>query len=307
MLIPVLFGVAVVVFICLHLAPGNPAQLLLGPMATPAELHALTVELGLNKPLVVQFWDWFSALLTGNLGWSVQFHQSVNSLIFPKLLNTLILTVTAFVISSVAGIFAGLVGGLWHGKWIDHVFNVLNFMALSLPVFWLGQLLIMVLGLHFHLFPIEGMYAIGSNETVSTLAHHLALPALALAAAPGAVIAQITRVAFIDELKQQYMLTARSKGLMYIQAALLHALRNAWIPIVTTLGLEINYLIGGDVLIENVFSWPGIGQLLVQSVLSRDYPVILGSTIVLAVIFVVVNFLVDALYPMLNPRVDANE
>lgn len=307
LVLPVLFGVAIVVFVALHLAPGNPAQLLLGPMATPAQLHQLTVQLGLDKPLIVQFWDWLSGVVRGDLGWSIQYHQSVSSLVLVKLVNTLILAVTAFVLSSVIGILIGLISGYWSGKWIDHVLNVANFIALSLPVFWLGQLFILVLGLHYHWFPISGMYQTGDTETLGQLMHHLVLPSVALAAAPGAVIAQITRVSFIEELRQQYMLTARSKGITYIKAAVKHALRNAWIPIVTTLGLEINYLIGGDVLIENVYSWPGVGQLLVQSVLSRDYPTILGATILLAVIFVLINFAVDALYPILNPKVDVHE
>lgn len=306
LLFPVLLGVSVVVFLALHLAPGNPAQLLLGPMATPYQVKQLTIELGLNQPLAIQYWKWLTSILQGNLGWSIVYHQSVTTLVFQKLWNTLILAFTSFVIATVIGIVLGSVSGFLNGSWLDHVLNVLNFTSLSIPVFWLGQLFILVFGLHYHWFPINGMYNAGGSQNAGQLAMHLVLPSVALAAAPGAVIAQITRVALIEELNQQYMLTARSKGLTFWQANVSHALRNAWIPIVTTLGLEINYLIGGDVLIENVVSWPGAGQLLVQSVLGRDYPTILGATIVLAVIFVLVNLIVDAMYPMLNPKVDAN-
>lgn len=306
LLFPVLFGVSVVVFLALHLAPGNPAQLLLGPLATPEQVQKLSIELGLNKPLIVQYWIWLSSVLQGNLGWSIVYHQSVASLVFQKLWNTLVLALSAFVIATLLGVAIGIVSGFFNGTWMDHILNVLNFTSLSIPVFWLGQLFLLIFGLHYHWFPINGMYNPGSPHTIGQLAQHLVLPAVALAAAPGAVIAQITRLAFIEELHQQYMLTARSKGLTFWHASVSHALRNAWIPIITTLGLEINYLIGGDVLIENVVSWPGVGQLLVQSVLGRDYPTILGTTILLAVIFVVVNLLVDALYPMLNPKVDAD-
>lgn len=305
-LFPVLLGVSIVVFVALHLAPGNPAQMLLGPMATPSQLHAMSVQLGLNRPLVVQYVVWLGHLLTGDMGTSIMYHQSVRSLVFEKLGNTLVLTSVSFMLASVFGIFVGIASGFFRGTVLDHVLNVFSFVGLSVPVFWLGLLFILVFGLHFHMFPINGMYTIGDAETVGQVANHLVLPAIALAIAPGAVIAQITRVALIEELNQQYMLTARSKGLTFWQAAVKHALRNAWIPVITTLGLEINYLIGGDVLIENVFSWPGVGQLLVQSVLSRDYPVILGTTIVMSVIFVVVNLVVDVLYPILNPKVEAD-
>lgn len=170
-------------------------------------------------------------------------------------------------------------------------------------MFWLGLLAILYFGLGLHWLPISGMYSPGSAESVGQILQHLILPAVVLAVAPGAVIAQITRTSLVEEINKPYVRTARAKGLSARRAILRHALRNAWIPVMTTLGLEINYIIGGDVLVENVFNWPGAGQLLVQSVLNRDYPTILGTTLILAVIFVVVNLLVDSLYPMLDPRV----
>lgn len=305
LLVPVMFGVTVLIFLALHLAPGNPAQLLLGPLATPKALHQITVQLGLNQPLPVQYAKWVGSLLQGNLGQSIQLHESVTTLVFSRLGNTLILALAAFVIASGVGIGVGVLAGLYEGTWVDALTNVVGFTGLSLPVFWLGLIAILIFGLKLHWLPVTGMYAAGQPETLSQLLDHLILPAATLAVAPGAVIAQLTRVAFIEERHQLYVRTAVAKGLSVHRAALRHALRNAWIPIITTLGLEISYLIGGDVLVESIFNWPGLGQLLVQSVLARDYPTILGASVVLAAIFVLVNFAIDTLYPLMDPRVKA--
>lgn len=305
LLVPVMFGVTVLIFLALHLAPGNPAQLLLGPMATPKALHQITVELGLNQPLPVQYAKWVVSLLHGNMGESIQLHEAVTTLVLSKLGNTLILAVAAFIMASVVGIGIGVLAGLNEGTWVDVFTNVVGFMGLALPVFWLGLIAILIFGLKLHWFPVTGMYTVGENETWGQLVDHLIMPAATLAVAPGAVIAQLTRVAFIEERHQLYVRTAVGKGLSVNRAAVKHALRNAWIPIVTTLGLEVSYLIGGDVLVESIFNWPGIGQLLVQSVLARDYPTILGASVVLSAIFVLVNFAIDALYPLMDPRVKA--
>ena len=303
LLIPVMFGVTFLIFLALHLAPGNPAQLLLGPMATPSALHAITVQLGLNQPLPVQYAKWVGSLLQGNMGQSIQLHEPVTTLVMSKLGNTLVLAMTSFVIASVVGIGVGIVAGLKEKTWVDVFTNVVGFMGLSLPVFWLGLIAILIFGQKLQWFPVTGMYAVGLPDSVKQLLYHLVLPAATLAVAPGAVIAQLTRVAFLEERHQLYVRTAMAKGLSVKGAAVRHALRNAWIPIITTLGLEISYLIGGDVLVENIFNWPGIGQLLVQSVLARDYPTILGASVALSTIFVLVNFAIDALYPLIDPRV----
>lgn len=306
LIVPVMFGVTVLIFLALHLAPGNPAQLLLGPMATPRALHQITVQLGLNQPLPVQYIKWLENLLQGNMGQSIQLHEAVNVLVMSRLANTLILTGAAFVLASVVGIGLGVLAGLKENSWVDVLVNVSGFTGLSLPVFWLGLMAILFFGLKLHWLPVTGMYTAGTNGSIGQLLAHLVMPAATLAVAPGAVIAQLTRVAFIEERHQLYVRTAMAKGLTPNQAAVRHALRNAWIPIVTTLGLEISYLIGGDVLVESIFNWPGIGQLLVQSVLARDYPTILGASVVMAAIFVLVNFAIDALYPLMDPRVKAS-
>lgn len=304
--IPVLLGVSLLVFLALHLAPGNPAQMLLGPLATRSELHAITIQLGLNQPLPIQYFDWLNNALQGNLGWSIMFHQSVSSLVFQKLSRTLILASASFVIATIFGLLIGIMGAIRPRGVLNFFFNVATFTSLSIPVFWLSLIFILVFGLTMRLFPTGGMYTVGNGHSLGQLFYHLLLPAIALALAPMAVIAQITQVAVSDELHKQYINTAKAKGVPPLRVIIIHGVRNALIPIVTTLGLEINYLIGGDVLVENVFSWPGIGQLLVQSVLNRDYPVILGATLVLATIFVVVNLLIDTLYGVIDPRVESH-
>lgn len=299
----VLFGVSIVVFLALHLAPGNPALLLLGPLATPHELSALTHQLGLDKPLWDQYGDWLGSFVTGNWGQSIQMRTAVAPLVVSRLGNTLILSIAAFVVSTVLGLAAGILAGAFPNAWPDGVVALLDFLGLSVPVFWLGLLLVAVFSLSLPLFPVGGMYDVGVTPTVGQVAYHLVLPTLALAVVPGAVVSQIARNALVDETGKQYVRTALSKGGSRRRALFLHALRNAWIPIVTTLGLEINYLIGGDVLVETVFNWPGIGQLLVSSVIDRDYPVVLAGTMLLALIFIAVNLAVETLYSLIDPRV----
>lgn len=303
---PVLFGVSVLVFLALHLAPGNPAEILLGSMATKSELRAITIQLGLNQPWPVQYWDWITRVLVGNMGQSITLHQAVSSLVYGRLLNTLYLSVFAFVFATVFGIAIGIVSSVWPRGIIHFLFNLFSFFGLAFPVFWLSMIFILVFGLVLHLFPTGGMYTIGMGESLAQLIWHITLPAIALAIAPMAVIAQLTQVAVHEELNKPYILTVRAKGAKYWRTLLVHAVRNALIPIVTALGLQVNYVIGGDVLVETVFSWPGIGQLLVQSVLSRDYPTILGASLVLAAIFVIVNLCVDALYSLLDPRLGSH-
>lgn len=302
----VLWGVSATVFLALHLAPGNPAQLLLGPFATRESLQRLTVDLGLDQPAIVQYFKWISHALLGDLGTSISLKQAVTSVLHDRLINSMILAVPTFFLSSVLGIAFGLGSGLYRRGWVDHTANTVMFVALAVPVFWLGLVLILFFGLQLGWFPTSGMDSPGSSRDWSDIGRHMVLPVITLSLAPAAVIAQITRSTLLDEIKQDYVRTGIAKGLSSNKAIWRHALRNTWIPIVTTLGLEINYVIGGAVLVENVFNWPGVGQLLVQSAISRDYPVVLGASLLLAAIFVFVNFVVEALYPVIDPRLKSS-
>jgi peptide/nickel transport system permease protein len=296
----VLWGVSVTVFAALQLAPGNPAQLLLGPQATPETLERVTRELGLDQPVLVQYGRWIGSALQGDLGTSITLREPVNKLVFERLGNSMILAVPAFILATVLGLSLGILSGIYRRGWVDHTANTLMFVGLAIPVFWLGLVLIIVFGLRLGWFPVSGMYSPGGERSLEEIARHLVLPAVTLAIAPAA---QIARAALLDEVGRDYVRTAVAKGLSQRVATLRHALRNTWIPVVTALGLEINYVIGGAVLVENVFNWPGIGQLLVQAAINRDYPVVLGASLVLAAIFVAVNFLVEAVYVLIDPRV----
>lgn len=306
LLVPVLLGVSVIVFLALHLAPGDPAQVLLGPLATPSELTTLRRQLGLDQPLPLQYLVWIGRFVQGDWGTSIALHEPVRSLVGPRLANTLILAVPAFVLATVTGLVAGVVAARWRRSPLDAGVSVGAFTLLSMPAYWLGLILVIVFSLRIGNLPSGGMYTAGGAEDFGDLLAHLILPCVTLAAAPAAIIAQVTRSAVGDELGLAYVRTARAKGAGGWRVLLSHATRNALIPIVTTLGLEINYIIGGDVLVENIFSWPGIGQLLVQSVFSRDYPIVLGSTLALATIFVLVNLVVDGLYSVLDPRISTS-
>jgi len=303
LLVPVLLGVSIVVFVALHLAPGDPAEVLLGALATPTEVASLRHQLGLDQPWPVQYLKWISQVLQGNLGTSITLHESVRSLVGARLLSTLILTIPAFLLATVCGMAAGIASARWRGSPFAAIVNVGAFTLVSMPVYWLGLILVIVFSLRLGILPSGGMYPAGGEESLGSLLPHLIMPCLALAAAPAAIIAQVTRSAVIDELGQEYVRTARAKGVGLWRSLLAHATRNALVPIVTTLGLEINYIIGGDVLVETIFSWPGIGQMLVQAVFSRDYPIVLGSTLALAIIFVLVNLVIDGLYGYLDPRI----
>jgi peptide/nickel transport system permease protein len=306
LLIPVLLGVTVVVFVALHLAPGDPAQWLLGPTATPARLAALRAELGLDRSLPVQYFAWLSDLLHGKLGYSISFRQDAMTLVMERFRNTLYLAIPAFILSTILGLAAGIVGGLRRGSRTDAALSTAAFIGISMPAFWLGLLLILYAALKTGIFPVSSMNSPGHPATLSDTAWHMVLPVITLSVAPAAVVAQVTRIAFIEEIGKLYVRTARAKGCSRLRAALSHALRNTWMSVATTLALEITYVVGGAVLVENVFNWPGIGKLLVESTVSRDYPVVMGASLVLAVLVVVVNLVIDLLYPLLDPRVSNN-
>lgn len=303
LVLPVLLGVTIVVFVALHLAPGNAAEVLLGPTATPERLVALRAELGLDRPLPVQYLSWLNAVLHGDLGYSVSYREDVGGLVLSRFGNTLLLAVPAFLLATVVGVSAGILGGLRQGKWLDAVLSTAAFTGLSMPAFWLGLLLILYAGLGLGLFPVSGMSSAGLTMSVGDTARHMVLPVLTLAVAPAAVVAQVTRAAFIEEMGRLYVRTARAKGCSRRRATLSHALRNTWMSVATTLALEVTYVVGGGVLVENVFNWPGIGKLLVEATVARDYPAVLGASLVLAILVVLVNLTIDLLYPLLDPRV----
>lgn len=292
MLIPVLIGVSIISFLILHLAPGDPAELLAGEEATEEDIMMVRHELGLDKPLWMQYFMFLKGIAMGDLK-SLKFSMPVMDVIRPRLFNTLELSLASIFIAIVVGIFAGVMSAIHRYTWIDYLSTVGALLGVSMPVFWWGLILILVFSVNLGILPSGGMGGI----------RHLILPAIVLGTASTAIIARMTRSSMLDVLKQDYINTARAKGLLEKVIIYRHALRNALIPTVTVVGLQFGYMLAGAVLTETVFSWPGVGRLLVEAILFRDFPVVQSALLIVAIMFVLVNLIVDILYAFLDPRI----
>ncbi len=299
----VLLGVSALTFVILHLTPGDPAQILLGPVATPQDLARLHRELGLDRPVVVQYAIWLSHMIHGDLGQSITLHRPVLGEVVLRFRGTLILTAGAVVIAFGPGILLGVLAGRRPGSLMDRLSMVVTIGGVSLPSFWLGMLLIILFSLRLGWLPGTGMFSPAGQETLPDLLTHLLLPAATLGALPLAVIARVASTGMIDALRADYIRTARAKGLDERAVAVRHAFRNTLVGIVTVLGLEMGLLLAGAVYVETVFSWPGIGLMLVNAILTRDFPLVQGAVLLVATTYVILNLLTDFLYAYLAPRI----
>ena len=300
---PVLWGVSVVVFLVLHLAPGDPAEIMLGSQATKEDLTRLRAEFGLDQPLHVQYARWIGRLVQGDLGRSLWMKRPVLLEVLGRFKATLLLTGTALVISTLGGIALGVLSATRPNSLLDRASAVASLFGASMPVFWLGIVLMVIFSLWLGWLPASGMWAPYGGGDLADLARHLVLPALTLAAASVTIVARLTRSTMLDVLGQDYVRTARAKGLREGRVVTRHALKNAMIPIVTVVGVQAGYLLGGAVLTETVFAWPGVGSLMVQGILARDVPLVQGCVLVVALTFVLINLAVDVLYAYLDPRI----
>jgi peptide/nickel transport system permease protein len=300
---PVLLGVSVVVFMVLHLSPGDPAEIMLGPQATREDLERLRTELGLTEPLPVQYARWLGHVVQGDLGRSLWMKRPVLGEVLGRFQATLILTGTALLLSTVGGIALGVASATRPNSLLDRLSAVASLFGASMPVFWLGIVLMVIFALWLGWLPASGMYAPYGGGDLRDLLAHLALPAITLAAASVTIVARLTRSTMLETLGQDYIRTARAKGVVERLVVLRHGLRNALIPIVTVVGVQAGYLLGGAVLTETVFAWPGVGTLMVQGILARDFPLVQGCVLVVALCFVLVNLAVDALYAWFDPRI----
>ncbi len=298
----VLGGISVIVFLVLHLTPGDPALILLGPIATQEDVARLRAELGLNAPLYVQYAVWLGHVLRGDLGTSITMHRPVLGEVLLKLRATALLTGAALVFSTAVGVTAGVLAGWKRNSAIDRLSMVLSLLGVSVPVFWLGIVLIFLFSVWLRLLPAGGMHAPFGGGPLDTLAH-LVLPAVALGAASAGIVARITRSSMLEIVRQDYMRTARAKGVPERRVLQRHGLKNALIPVVTVIGVQIGFLLSGAILTETVFSWPGVGTLLVTAILSRDFPTVQGGVLFVAALFVLVNLTVDLAYTYLDPRI----
>ena len=303
LLVPVLAGVSIIVFLVLHLSPGDPAEIMLGSQATKEDLARLRQELGLTEPLHVQYGRWMSHVLRGDLGRSLWMKRPVLTEVLERFRATLVLTGTALVLSTVGGIALGISSATRPDSVLDRLSAVASLFGASMPVFWLGIVLMVVFSLWLGWLPASGMFAPYGGGDLRDLVSHLILPALTLAAASVTIVARLTRSTMLEVLGQDYVRTARAKGLAERGVVVRHALKNALIPILTVVGVQAGYLLGGAVLTETVFAWPGVGTLMVQGILARDFPLVQGCVLVIALTFVLINLGVDLLYGFLDPRI----
>ena len=300
---PVLLGVSLIVFLVMHLAPGDPAEVMLGANANKEDLARLRTQLGLDQPLHVQYVTWISHVARGDLGRSLWMKRPVLGEVLERFKATMLLTGSALLLSTIGGIALGIASATRANSLLDRLSGVASLFGASMPVFWLGIVLMVIFSLWLGWLPASGMYAPYGGGGLRDLLSHLILPAVTLAAASVTIIARLTRATMLETLGQDYVRTARAKGLGERTVVWRHALKNALIPIVTVVGVQAGYLLGGAVLTETVFAWPGVGTLVVQGILARDMPLVQGGVLVIALSFVLVNLLVDTLYAWLDPRI----
>jgi len=321
MLVPTLLGVSIIVFLMLHITPGDPAELLLGERATEQALHEIREHLGLNKPLYVQYGLFLKRLATLDLGETIWTREKVWTEISQRFPATIELSVAAMVISCFFGILFGIVSATKQYSIFDYLSMIGALVGVSMPIFWLGLVLMLIFSLVLGWFPMSGRLTIGVDldpithfyvldsiltgnwKALKDVLWHLFLPAVTLSTIPMAIVARMTRSSMLEVLRQDYIKTARAKGLPQSTVIFKHAFRNALIPVVTTIGLQFGILMGGAILTETIFAWPGVGKWMFDAVMKRDYMVIQGGTLFIAGLFVLINLAVDVLYAVINPRI----
>ena len=294
--------VAVLVFVLTRAASGDPVAVLLGDQATAEDIVRVQKEYGLDKPLAVQFGYWLRELSQGNLGQSIFLQRPVTQALWERAEPTALLALLSVFIATAIGVPCGIVSAAFRGRWIDQLFTGFAMLGASIPSFWFGLVLMQIFAVSLGWFPVSGYGDPGA--TLMERIHYLVLPSVVLGVLNSALIIRFTRASMLDVLGEDYVRTARAKGLSENVVVLKHALRNALVPIVTVIGLTIALMIGGAVVTETVFGLPGVGNLVVSAVLRRDYPVIQGALLVVAMIYVVINFLTDLLYRVVDPRVN---
>lgn len=301
--IPVLLGVTVINFIIMKMAPGNPVDMLISPQTPAAALEAKRIELGLDAPAYVQYWSWFTHLLRGDLGYSMVTYEPVGRMILDRLGPTLLLMGTSLIIGVAIAIPLGILSARRQYSKLDYAAVTGSFLGISIPNFFLGLGLIYVFSLWLKILPSSGMSTLGGNGGFVDILLHLIMPVIVLTANVAGRNIRYVRSSMLEILEQDYLRTARAKGLKETLVVNRHAVRNALIPIVTVLGMEIPILFGGAVVIEQIFSWPGIGQLTMSSIMSRDYSTIMGLNLLAAVIVILANLLTDIAYALVDPRI----
>jgi peptide/nickel transport system permease protein len=324
MLIPVLLGMTIIVFLIIHAIPGDPADMILGEKATQETKEALRDQLGLNKPIYEQYGMFMGNLLTGDLGDSIRTRSPISQEILPYLAATFELTIVSMAIAVFVGVNAGILSAWKQNSWFDYMSMVIALIGVSMPIFWLGLMEQWLFAVELKWLPTTGRMNVrdpiesitglnvidailsGRMDHIWTAMKHLILPGIALATIPMAVIARMTRSSMLEIMRSDFIRTARAKGLSQFFVVYKHALKNSMIPVVTVIGIQSGLLLGGAVLTETIFAWPGVGRYIYDAISFRDYPVIQSSILIIAVIFVLINLLVDLIYAYLDPRIKYN-
>ena len=319
--LPTLLGVSIIVFLLIHMIPGDPIDIMLGDRVTEAAREALVERLGLNEPLHTQYWQWLTNAVRGDFGISIRSNQPVIEEIISRLPATVELTVVALFIAVFFGIFIGVSAARHRNTPIDYSMIGISLLGVSIPIFWLGMMLIFLFSVMLGWLPVSGrltmgqvipqitgLYLVdslvaGNIRAFSDSLKHLLLPAFSLATVSLALVVRVTRSSMLDVLSEDYIRTARAKGVRENKVVYVHALKNAMIPVITVIGLQLAKLMGGAILTETVFSWPGIGRLLVTAIGVRDYPVVQGVVFFVAFAFIAINIVVDLVYAYLDPRI----
>ncbi len=300
-LVPVLVIMSMIVFMFLHLVPGDPVDAVLGNEATEEAKAALRERLGLDQPMPVQYVLWAGRVLQGDLGHSIVNGTPVLDTIVQKMGVTIFLALGSVLVSAIIAIIGGTIAAARKGSWIDLGILSAALVGVSVPSFWLAILLMLCFAVQWHIFPSIGYTPPGEN--FADFLHHLVLPVVTLGAIMAGALSRLTRSEMIDQLNEDYILTARAKGVPERKIIYKHALRNALIPVITFAGMELGTVLGGAIIVERIFSLPGLGQLVVESIFLRDYPVVQGTILFLSIVFVLINLLVDISYTLLDPQI----
>ncbi|SET35963.1 peptide/nickel transport system permease protein [Salinibacillus kushneri] len=299
-LLILLIGISLIVFMSMHLAPGDPAAIIGGPTASESDMEAIREDLGLNKPVLVQYFDYMKGVVQGDLGYSYQTNQAVTAAIITRFPNTFNLAIASMIVAVVIGVIAGIISAIKQNSWFDLSSTTIALAGISIPNFWLGSMLILVFSVTLGWLPVGGL-----NAPFYTLEgmKQLILPAITLGTASAAMIARMSRSTMLEVVRSDYIRTARAKGVKEKSVIWLHALRNAMIPVITVIGVNFGSLLGGTIITEQVFAINGIGRLMIDGIASRDFPVVQGTVLLVAALFVIVNLIVDIVYAMVDPRI----
>ncbi|RIW31844.1 ABC transporter permease [Bacillus salacetis] len=299
-LVLLLFGISFLVFGSMHLAPGDPATIIGGPTASDSDIAAIRDSLGLNDPFLVQYWDYLKNIFQGDFGYSYQTKQSVAEAIAIRFPNTLNLAIASMIVAVVIGVIAGIISALKQNSWLDVTSTVFALGGISIPNFWLGTILILVFAVNLQILPVGGLSA--PFWTVEGM-KQLILPAITLGTGSAAMIARMSRSSMLEVIKADYIRTARSKGVKEKTVIWIHALKNSMIPVITVIGLNFGFLLGGTIITEQVFAINGVGRLMIDAIAARDFPMVQGSVLLVATLFVLVNLIVDIVYVFIDPRI----